>query len=170
MLRNIRCASLGLFVLASNAWSGSFNFDASAGTALVSNESYDEGVSLDGSFAYRKSDMLYRVGVLVIDELRPSGADEGTKIKTDGIYAGLGRAIDFGSTELELGIGALATRSEVYILGRQIGEKDDINPYLNIKIVQELTRLFSLQGDWKYVDDLVGGDIHLVQVGVRFSF
>ena len=140
------------------------------GAAFVSQANYDSGVSLDTSFAYSESDWQYRVGALYLDEISPENSAHNTEVETRAGYLMVAKVLNFDSLKLELGGGLVFSQSEAFFRGRQVADESDTSPMLTVVAVRELTRVFALHADWKYINDINGGDIHLLQAGVRFSF
>ena len=149
------------------------------GAAFTDNEHYGESETRDMTVGYRVGGYNFRLGYNLIDRI-PHERDDGgslydlrspdTGISIDGYYLSLTKTIALQSVQWELGGGLYASKSEVYFEKRKVNESDDESPFINIKLIKPLSDLFALQGDWKYIHDVTGGNINLLQVGIAFSF
>ena len=147
-----------------------FHVDLNICSVRVAGEDYDNGIAFDNAIAYAHKSVVYRIGALYLDGLEPAGARRDTEIEVKAIYLNIAKRLDVKAFALELGGGVVFSESEAEFLGRELAEEDDESPFINVKVIKDLNDFFSLQADWKYVDDLTGGDLHLLQAGVRFSF
>lgn len=161
---------LALILLSSTTFSDAIRLDLSAGSVAVGNADYNTGAAGMAGASFNFNSLIIGGGVLKIIELRPDDQRSDTEIEVTGIYLGLAKEIDFKVLSLELGGGAVYAETEADYLGRELNSDDDVSPYVSARLVKGFGPLFSLQGGWQYIDDLSGGDLHLFQAGVRFSF
>lgn len=145
--------------------------DTGGGYVFVSSGGYEKGYVLDQSIAYENA-LVYRLGVAYINNLRPEDSrfSDDSELKTRALYFGVSKPIDLNRFKLEVGAGVMLSETEAHYFGRKVAEDKDTSPYLHLKLILDLGELVSLQADWKYVDDVSGGDLHLLETGVRFSF
>lgn len=167
-------AALLLLLMFSSAVFAEKNLHLEAGIGAVSveNRDYDEGLVLDQAFAYSSSGFIFRIGFVHMEDINPDSTDdsESAEIEINGPYIGAAKVIDMDVLQLEVGAGLLYSETVATLLGRELGEDRDSSPMINIKLVKSFGSVFALQGGWKYIDDVSGGDLHLFQAGVRFSF
>lgn len=173
LFKRIPLAFIGLFPMADIASAeNSIHLDVTAGQANVSNLNYDRGFALDHSAALSSSGFAVRGGYLLIDNIESSlGRDEANAdLKVRGPYLSVSKTIPFDTLTVEFGGGLLYSTVTAQFSGRDIESSAEARPMFNIKLLLPLQDYFALQGDWKYIDDLEGADMHLIQAGVRFSF
>ncbi len=145
---------------------------AGIGAVSVENRDYDEGVLLDHSFGFSAVGFVLDGGFLYMDNITPSGVDDSAdaEIKVKGPYIGVAKIIDFEVLQLEVGGGLMYSETVATFLGREISEDTDTSPMASIRLTKNMNDFFAVHGNWKYIDDVSGGDLHLFQAGVRFSF
>lgn len=150
---------------------GKIHVDAGLGVVQVSSGGFEGGYVVDPAISYENG-LVYRIGVLAIRDLRLSrGTDKNkTEVNVSGVYAGVSKAFDINRLKAEVGGGVMFSNAQAYYYKEKVGEDREISPYVNVKLILKLTKLLSIQTDWKYIDDISGGDFHVLEVGVRFSF
>lgn len=150
---------------------GIFHLDTGLGVVQVSSGGFEGGYVVDPAIAYEDG-LVYRVGALAIRDLRSSsGSDKSeTEIEVSAIYFGISKALDIKRLKAEVGGGVMFSNAQAYYYDEKVGEDSETSPYLNVKFIFDLTKFLSIQTDWKYIDDISGGDFHVLEAGVRFSF
>lgn len=149
-----------------------FRVDGNIGIAITSEGGYDDGYFVDPSFSYKRN-LIYRVGYLEIDQLYLNDTNLGSsqvEIEINGSYAGLAKDIQFKAVAFELGGGVIFAKTIGEYRGRRFQDEREAKLYLNSKLVIPLNKLFALQGELKYLNDISGSDLYLFGGGVRFSF
>lgn len=145
------------------------SIEADLGHAVVGNDRYNSGYSQEISGAYHWDSIIIRVGGLVIKDIDLKNADD-SYIDIEGQYIAISKEFDHRNLSLEIGAGYLDTSIEAYYLDYPVIKEDDGSAFLNAKAAMQLSRIFSLVLDWKYIDDISGEDFNAVQLGARFSF
>ena len=146
--------------------------EGSIGGSYIANQDFDGSFSLDNTVALRFSDYSIRGGLLYLDEMRPEDVSqsEDTYIESGGLYLGVNKRFALKPFDIEIGGGIIGTRSRVYLYDRKIDEDEAFSPYINVKAIKMLNKVFGFQAEWKYLDDVNGGNINVLQAGVRLSF
>ena len=152
-----------------NAHSGEFLVDAAAGIASVGEGDYDYAGFIDVSGGYEFSALSLKGGVLAFSEFENEN-NRDFAIQVNGVYVGIAKNISFKVIEFEVGAGLVAAESEATFRGDEIATDNDTSPYINAMILQPLPGPVLLFGQYKYIDDLSGTDIHLFEAGARIKF
>lgn len=150
---------------------GRFHLDAGLGAIQVSSGGFEGGYVVDPALAYENG-VVYRVGVLAIRDLQSNKDTDRSEreVEVSAVYLGVSKALAIKRVKAEIGGGVVFSNAEAYYDEEKVGEDREISPYLNVKLILDLTKFLSMQTDWKYIDDVSGGDFHVLEAGVRFSF
>lgn len=147
-----------------------FHIDLTAGPVFVLQDGYEDSQVLDHAISFSNSGFVYRLGGILLNDLETEGESVDSHLEIRGVYLAFYKELDMDAVLIELGGGAVFSETEAFILDRRVADERDQSPFLNVKVVKPINNFFALEGDWKYFDDLSGGDLHFVQAGVRFSF
>ena len=148
------------------------HLEPSIGLVSIENREYDEGYVLDHAFAVSSRGFMFRAGVLHMAGITPEGvaSTNDAEIKITAAHLGASKIIDLNIVLLEIGGGLLYSETKARFMGRELAEDRDTSPMFNAKVIRKINDFFAVQADWKYMDDLSGGNVHTLQAGVRFSF
>lgn len=157
---------------------GDLLLEGFVGAAFVDNDNYTGTGSMDQAIGYTSNKLSFRLGVNRADFAHKSQDDNNfqflkfgapaTGIRVDAWYLSLTKNIEFYDLQLEFGGGAFFSQSKIYLDDRKISKTSDQSPFINVKLVKPLGSFFALQGDWKFINDVTGANINLVQIGFLF--
>lgn len=170
--KTLMLAVSGIVLSAPSIAETQFRADVGVGFVHIDGGGYEEGFVLDQSVSYENV-LLYRLGYVYMDEIhlddsRYNGND--AEIEVNAPYVGVGKAFDLKPLQVEVGGGVMFAKTEGVFLGRTFKDDRETSPYLNAQLLLPLSEFISLRADYKYIDDVSGGDLHLFSGGVRFKF
>ncbi|WP_086930076.1 hypothetical protein [Agarilytica rhodophyticola] len=162
--------SYSCLVLSTAAAAQNFHADVGIGSVAPTNSGYETGYALDHAIAYEHSIFVFRLGGMFLGSIEPEDAAEDTEIDIGGVYLNVAGVIELAPVKIELGTGVLFSETRADFMGRRVSEESDQSPFAGVKVILGINKLVSLQADWKYIDDVTGGNLNVVNAGVRFSF
>lgn len=154
-----------------------FILEGSLGAAEPQSGSYDSSLLMEGSAGFHSNGWIYRIGFTVFDAFKSDDANNKLEIETSGAYLHAAKIVDLEPFNLEIGAGLYRTRSEAFMAKsphnsgqRKIGSAYGTSPFATIALVKEINTLLSLQGGFKYINDVSGSDLNMIYAGIRFNF
>lgn len=171
MRLTIPCLCLALCSWVQSSMATELSLEASLGVASVTNQDYETAGVIDHAMVIRQSGFSFRVGGIYIDDMVVEDQDDNNAhIDVRAAYLGINKAVQVDEVTIEFGGGAIFSKSRAFFNDRELSEDEDTSPYVNAKVVFDINDVVAIHTDWKYIDDLSGGNINLFQAGVRLTF
>ncbi|WNO10143.1 hypothetical protein [Teredinibacter sp. KSP-S5-2] len=152
------------------SYAENLQIEGTFGVANLSKSGYTSGENSEISIAYTTPNIFYRVGGTYIGGFSLSEDRDHSDVNIGGIFAGVGNTFDLGFLDMDIEGGLLYSKLEASYQGRDLDEQNDTSPYLTVKFEKRLPKLVGIHLGYKYINDLSGSDINLIQAGVRFHF
>lgn len=171
ILRKLSIITLVTLIFSSTfSYSENLQIEGSLGVANLSKSGYTSGENSEISIAYTTPNIFYRVGGSYIGGFSLSEDRDHSDVNIGGIFAGIGNTFDLGFLDMDLEGGLLYSELQASYQGRDLDDQNDTSPYITVKVEKRLSKLVGIHLGYKYINDLIGSDINLIQAGVRFHF
>lgn len=144
--------------------------DLTGGISHTENNSYKEGASFESAFGYAWDAVHLKAGTGYLGNFELEHGEDNTDIEVKGGFIQVALPFDLNVVSLEIGAGIYATWADARYEGIKVGDNQELNPFVDLRVVKNLNDLISLQGGIKHIDDVSGSNLFITNFGIRFSF
>lgn len=159
---------VGLLIATSALANVNLNIDL--GYSMPSASNYQGSSYRSVSLGYQSGQWLGRVGSVDVGEFELEDSDGGAQLNTGGPFVMVSRLVQRERVSWELGVGAARLESDATLRGVEFRSESNWEPMVELAVHKSLSQRWKLKGGYTYFHDVVGSNVSVVALGMRWSF
>lgn len=144
--------------------------DAVLGNAIPSNSAFKGSVIQSFAFTYASTALNYRIGIIDFGHFDLKESNNKSRLNIKGAYLELIKVVEVDIAKLEMGVGIMASETDMIFIGEKFREESDTSPFVEVSVSKDLGQLITINAGIYWISDLSGSDITIPKVAMRFSF